>query len=174
MTISTTYNSTATPSLRWSKSTFSYAVSVPFSALTFTGKETDCETGFSYFGARYYDPTLLTSFLSIDRYADKYPSLSPYHYCAWKPIRLTDPNGDSAWAINNKWDKRFISQYQQSVANIARGYRERGEQYTCEDFALSVLIDFASQNGLPVTITNGTGIYDARSDKYNDIPSLSH
>ena len=53
-----------------------------FSIVSFTGKETDCETGYSYFGARYYDPTLLTTFLSIDRYADKYPNLSPYHYCA--------------------------------------------------------------------------------------------
>lgn len=27
--------------------------------------------------------------------ADKYPSISPYAYCAWNPIRIIDPNGDS-------------------------------------------------------------------------------
>ena len=75
--------------------------------VTFTGKETDCETGFSYFGARYYDPTLMTSFLSIDRYADKYPSLSPYHYCAWNPIRLTDPTGDTC-KFASKEDEAYI------------------------------------------------------------------
>ena len=29
---------------------------------TFTGKERDSETGFSYFGARYYDSDLMTDF----------------------------------------------------------------------------------------------------------------
>ena len=48
----------------------------------FIGKERDSETGFSYFGARYYDSDILTSWLSVDPMADKYPSLSPYVYCA--------------------------------------------------------------------------------------------
>ena len=26
--------------------------------------------------------------------ADKYPSLSPYNYCVWNPIKLTDSNGE--------------------------------------------------------------------------------
>ena len=60
-----------------------------------TGKERDSETGFSYFGARYYDSDILTGWLSVDPLADKYPSLSPYNYCALNPIRVVDPNGDS-------------------------------------------------------------------------------
>ena len=60
---------------------------------SFTGKERDSETGFSYFGARYYDSDILTAWLSVDPLADKYPSLSPYAYCAWNPIRLVDPDG---------------------------------------------------------------------------------
>ena len=59
-----------------------------------TGKERDSETGFSYFGARYYDSDLMTGWLSVDPLADKYPSLSPYNYCAWNPIRLVDPDGN--------------------------------------------------------------------------------
>ena len=43
-----------------------------------TGKERDSETGFSYFGARYYDSDILTGWLSVDPMADKYPGLSPY------------------------------------------------------------------------------------------------
>ena len=61
---------------------------------TFTGKERDSETGFSYFGARYYDSDILTAWLSVDPMADKYPSLSPYAYCAWNPVRLVDPDGE--------------------------------------------------------------------------------
>ncbi|MBR5832646.1 MAG: hypothetical protein IKY79_08555, partial [Bacteroidales bacterium] len=48
---------------------------------SFTGKERDSETGFSYFGARYYDSDLITGWLSVDPLADKYPSHSPYQYC---------------------------------------------------------------------------------------------
>lgn len=61
---------------------------------SFTGKERDSETGFSYFGARYYDSDLSGLFLSIDPMADKYPNLSPYAYCAWNPLKLVDPDGN--------------------------------------------------------------------------------
>ena len=61
---------------------------------SFTGKERDSETGYSDFGARYMDHALLTSFMSVDPLADKYPSISPYAYCAWNPVKLVDPDGE--------------------------------------------------------------------------------
>jgi len=64
---------------------------------TFTGKERDSETGYGYFGARYMDHELMTMWLSVDPLADKYPSISPYAYCAWNPIRLVDPNGEEIY-----------------------------------------------------------------------------
>ena len=60
---------------------------------SFTGKEKDSETGFYYFGARYYDPALSGLFISVDPMSDKYPSISPYAYCAWNPVKLVDPDG---------------------------------------------------------------------------------
>ena len=59
----------------------------------FTGKEKDVETGYGYFGARYIDQHLTTLFLSVDPMADKYPSINPYAYCMWNPIKLVDPDG---------------------------------------------------------------------------------
>ena len=76
--------------------------------LTSTGKERDEETGYSYFSARYLDHEILTSFLSVDRYADKYPFISPYAYCAWNSIRLTDPTGDTVIVPNDR-DRDFIN-----------------------------------------------------------------
>ena len=67
---------------------------------SFTGKERDSETGFSYFGARYYDSDLMTGWLSVDPLADKYPSLSPYAYCAWNPVKLVEPDGEDIWEFN--------------------------------------------------------------------------
>ena len=61
-----------------------------------SGKEKDTETGYHYFGARYYNPDL-SLWLSVDPMADKYPSLSPYNYCAWNPMKLVDPNGNEIW-----------------------------------------------------------------------------
>ena len=61
---------------------------------TFSAKERDTETGLSYFGARYYSSDL-SIWLSVDDpMSDKYPSLSPYVYCADNPVKLVDPNGE--------------------------------------------------------------------------------
>ncbi len=75
----------------------------------FTGKERDKETGYGYFGARYMDYALITSFISVDRYASKYPSFSPYAYCAWNPIKITDPTGDTICINGQHYTPRMSS-----------------------------------------------------------------
>ncbi len=37
---------------------------------------------------------MLTGWLSVDPLADKYPSISPYAYCVWNPVKLVDPDGN--------------------------------------------------------------------------------
>ena len=75
---------------------------VRFHPCVFTGKEKDGETGYGYLphqarqahhGARYMDHELMTMWLSVDPLADKYPSISPYAYCNWNPVKLVDPDG---------------------------------------------------------------------------------
>jgi hypothetical protein len=39
------------------------------------------------------DHDLMTLWLSVDPMADKYPSISPYAYCAWNPVKLVDTDG---------------------------------------------------------------------------------
>ena len=73
-----------------------------------TGKELDAETGYSYFGARYYDPAVLAAWLSVDPMADKYPSISPYAYCAWNPLKLVDPEGKDTAYYNLDGKKQFV------------------------------------------------------------------
>ncbi|HOB26602.1 MAG TPA: RHS repeat-associated core domain-containing protein [Bacteroidales bacterium] len=68
-----------------------------------TAKELDNETSYTYFGARYYDSEL-SGWLSVDPMSDKYPSLSPYAYCANNPIILIDPDG-RAWKPTTSDDK---------------------------------------------------------------------
>ena len=58
----------------------------------FNGKELDEETGFYYYGARYYNPRF-SIWLSTDPLAEKYPSFNPYNYCMQNPINLIDQTG---------------------------------------------------------------------------------
>ena len=89
---------------------------------TFSGKERDEETGFSYFGSRYYNSSL-SIWLSVDPMSDKYPSTSPYTYCANNPVKLVDPNGEEidgpddppknifqkGWAAFKRFDNYLLS-----------------------------------------------------------------
>ena len=68
---------------------------------TFTGKERDSETGYYYFGARYYSSDY-SIWLSVDPMADKYPSLTPYNYCVWNPMKIVDPDGEEIWKPDEK------------------------------------------------------------------------
>lgn len=74
----------------------------PETVHSFTGKELDEETGFGYFGARYMDHELMTMWLSVDPMSDKYPSISPYAYCAWNPVKLVDPDGKEMTDFKDK------------------------------------------------------------------------
>ena len=51
----------------------------------FTGKERDAETGYDFFGARFYWQA--GTWLSVDPLADENPGKSPYMYCSWNPVK---------------------------------------------------------------------------------------
>ena len=83
---------------------------------TFSGKEKDVETGYGYFGARYYDSGL-SIWLSVDPMSDKYPSMSPYNYCANNPVILVDPDGRDCYEI-------FINEKGKAQINVERNNDE--------------------------------------------------
>ena len=84
-----------------------------------SGNEKDLETGLSYFGARYYESEMLNIWLSVDPMADKYPSLNPYNYCAWNPIKLVDPDGND-WYLNTETKQIYYN-------SGARGSNDAGK-----------------------------------------------
>ncbi len=93
---------------------------------TFTGKERDEETGYGYFGARYMDHELMTMWLSVDPMADKYPSISPYAYCNWNPVKLIDPDGREFSEVMDKYAK-IIETICQRKINMLTELSKNGE-----------------------------------------------
>ena len=60
----------------------------------------------------------MASFISVDRYASKYPFISPYAYCAWNPIRLIDPTGDTIIFNDKKIEKMFGDVYKELTCRM--------------------------------------------------------
>jgi RHS repeat-associated protein len=96
------------------------------------------ETGFSCFGARYYDSDILTGWLSVDPMADKYPNISPYAYCAWNPVKLVDPDGRD-WYQSDDGSTLWVKGNETYIEKDAVKYKNIGEYYTeiKGDYAIS-------------------------------------
>ena len=144
-----------------------------FSPSSFTGKERDEETGYGYFGARYMDHELTAMWLSVDPLADKYPSISPYAYCALNPVKLVDPDGKEIWKpeitsegvvsyVAEKGDskKTFARQYNVSQAAVDRIFEKEGITNVSEGTRIS-------GKTVATSVTNRT------DRKYNDVLKLN-
>ena len=89
---------------------------------TYNGKEKDYETGFHYYGSRYYSSEL-SIWNSTDPLADKYPSISPYSYCGWNPVIFYDPNGEEKVISLNTENGNKIEDNKQ-IKRAAENYPE--------------------------------------------------
>ncbi|MFT3919997.1 SpvB/TcaC N-terminal domain-containing protein [Cloacibacterium sp.] len=96
----------------------------------FNGKEQDSETGYYYYGARYYNPRV-SLWLNVDPLAEKYPSMSPYIYCANNPINAIDPDGRWIIYVNNSGINYVYKNGNFYVANIY--YNKDTKQYSVEN-----------------------------------------
>ena len=103
------------------------ANSTSFSGFVYNAKEKDYESGFHYYGSRYYSSEL-SIWNSTDPMADKYPSLTPYNYCANNPVKLIDPNGDSINIPYTK-DRSLVLKMINSLAKGVFGINKNGYLY---------------------------------------------
>lgn len=133
---------------------------------TFTGKEKDAESGYHYFGTRYYDADLLMGWLTVDPMADKYPSMSPYNYCAGNTVKLVDPDGEeisthideegNVLAVYNDGNFGIYMHSQQEIASWKNG----GDFSTDPDNMVGVtLFTFSFQKGDKIDV----GSYEAHN-----------
>jgi RHS repeat-associated protein len=118
----------------------------------FTGKERDSKTGYTYFGARYYD-SWLSVWLSVDPLSDKYPSMSPFMYTAGNPVMLVDPDGRwvkgaGFWRNITKTDNRINAENRAAaLGGDAKAYRnEEGKGWS---------VSYSSNESWPTDLGNG-------------------
>ncbi|MDY0216966.1 MAG: hypothetical protein RBS19_08435 [Bacteroidales bacterium] len=62
----------------------------------------------------------------MDPMADKYPSLSPFAYCANNPVMLVDPDGREIWITGDGAGDAF-SQLSNQVKNITLSMNSDGK-----------------------------------------------
>ncbi len=72
------------------------------------------------------DYELMTMWLSVDPMADKYPSISPYAYCAWNPVMIIDPDGDSLRLDGTNEQREMILNYLHQYSHLSFQYDENG------------------------------------------------
>ncbi len=113
----------------------------------FTGKQRDTETGYDYFGARYYDARI-ARWGGVEPLLEKYISYSPYQYGLLNPMRLVDADGKDVYikgpyatktviAMNEATDNNFFLSIDPSTGKLSY----EGEAKTYQEFFLKIAID---------------------------------
>ena len=133
---------------------------------TFSAKEKDVETGLSYFGSRYYNSDL-SVWLSVDPQAAKYPSLSPYVYCANNPVKLVDPDGEDYVVVVDNQSKTITIKATYYVTKDTKEGMEMGFQYFASQ---EQNLSYAMENGESYSIKfdlSIAGEYDTWNEAYD-------
>ena len=101
----------------WGDICRTYTSAIDTTVNKFTGKERDHETGYDYFGARYYD-SRIGRWLQTEPLLEKYFQYSPYCYGLNNPIYLIDPDGMRINATDiNIYDKTNKTSYLSALIN---------------------------------------------------------
>ena len=106
----------------------------------FNGKEYDEQTGYYYYGSRYYDPKL-SIWNSVDPLTEKFPTWSPYAYTFHNPMNYIDHDGrepgdrfssptKAAFDFANKYNPLSIEQNAEYGSSIYFDKNIDGYTYT--------------------------------------------
>jgi RHS repeat-associated protein len=76
--------------------------------------------------------------------------------------------GGGAWEVKNKWNAKYINEFRGELNEKLRGLNLSDQAFTCDDLALSCIINFASKNNLPFQWATESGVYDAADNKYSN------
>jgi RHS repeat-associated protein len=99
----------------------------------FQGQELEVEFGKNTYAYQWrdYDPAI-GRFNKIDRFAEKYYSVTPYHFSANNPVFFMEINGDSIQGVSRKSARRTRREIRQSFKDnkkLAKLFKTKGEKF---------------------------------------------
>ena len=98
----------------------------------FNAKELDCESGYYYYSARYYDPRM-ARFLSVDPLAGEMPEWGSYTYTFNNPLKYIDPTGMGPENIGVDGKGNVVFDDGKNDGNLYLVNPEAGELNSLED-----------------------------------------
>lgn len=78
------------------------------------------------------------------------------------------------WQVEHDWEERWIAHYVRRVPDICRRYFSSGRQFTCEDFPLEVIIQFASYYKLPFGFVTGSSIFNSKRSPFRTVREFTN
>lgn len=129
---------------------------------TFQGQEEEKELGKNTYAFQWrdYDPAI-ARFNKIDRFAEKYYSITPYHFAANNPVFFNEIAGDSIEGVSRKSARRARREIRKTFREnkkLARLFKTKGSKFkgiSQEDF------DNATQNSSDDEKALAQGYFDA-------------
>ena len=138
----------------------------------FNGKEKDDEVkgpgNQIDYGMRVYDPRI-GKFLSVDPLTISYPMLTPYQFASNSPISNIDLDGLEAWKVIRQWDQTDVANYATYANTKIKEYEANKVKDDCANFALRLIVGYASENGLPLSLRNSSVIFDASQPRFKSV-----
>ena len=137
----------------------------------YNNKEITADFGVNwyFYGARWYDAAV-GRWWSVDPLTDSFPNLSSYNYAKLNPLIFIDLRGDSAWPITRSWSGEDVSGFSTFVGSEIDRMQNNNEEFDCADLATTLLIRYASSEGLPVSFTTTAGETISSSDEnFNNV-----
>lgn len=126
------------------------------------------------YGARFYDAQI-GRFQTQDRFAEKYIDFSPYQYATNNPVVFIDIRGDSAWSVTRTWNESDIEGFANYAGNKLQEYSKDGTKLDCADLAFTLIMGYANENGLSLSLTDSEGntTFDSNSDAFNNVEEFT-
>ncbi len=150
---------------------------------SFNAKELDEETGMYYYEARYMAPPV---FISRDPLFEKYPTFSPYAYCANNPVNVIDPTGEEIVIVGDEFYQTKVKEYlnKLSKSGKAGNFLVKKAIASKKTFVIAntkadvpmELSENKSATILPFNLSKASGTYDKNEGNvpYTAVTTLAH
>jgi RHS repeat-associated protein len=138
----------------------------------FNGQEADNEVlgegALHAFEYRMHD-TRIGRFWSVDPLAGKFPWNSTYAFAENRVVDGRELEGLEAWNVNRDWQFSDVENFAKFSTSQIKKYEETHVKDDCANFAYRLIVDYAFENNLPLTLKSASGkTFNSEDKKYTN------